>query len=285
MRMNRIAAAGLIASLAVSGGVQAAKRAEPLKICAAENEMPYSNKAGEGFENTLADLIGKALGRPVENVWWSDARYFVRDFLDQGLCEVVIGVDTGDPRMLTSTPYYRSGYVFIYRKDKGERITDWNSDALKTAKRIAFMPDTPAETMIRKIGRYNDMFNYLHALVGFKSRRNQYVRYDPAQLVAEVAKGNAEVAVLWGPAAARYVKDAGLAMTVIPDDNVRSDGEKVPHHYSTSVGVRKGEEALLEQIDQVLAKHANEVKAVLETEGIPLLSMDEKPARMAQRSK
>ncbi|MDF9391481.1 MULTISPECIES: methanol oxidation system protein MoxJ [Methylococcus] len=283
--MNRIAAAGLIASLAVSGGVQAAKRAEPLKICAAENEMPYSNKAGEGFENTLADLIGKALGRPVENVWWSDARYFVRDFLDQGLCEVVIGVDTGDPRMLTSTPYYRSGYVFIYRKDKGERITDWNSDALKTAKRIAFMPDTPAETMIRKIGRYNDMFNYLHALVGFKSRRNQYVRYDPAQLVAEVAKGNAEVAVLWGPAAARYVKDAGLAMTVIPDDNVRSDGEKVPHHYSTSVGVRKGEEALLEQIDQVLAKHANEVKAVLETEGIPLLSMDEKPARMAQRSK
>lgn len=285
MRMNRIAAAGLIASLAVSGGVQAAKHAEPLKICAAENEMPYSNKAGEGFENTLADLIGKALGRPVENVWWSDARYFVRDFLDQGLCEVVIGVDTGDPRMLTSTPYYRSGYVFIYRKDKGERITDWNSDALKTAKRIAFMPDTPAETMIRKIGRYNDMFNYLHALVGFKSRRNQYVRYDPAQLVAEVAKGNAEVAVLWGPAAARYVKDAGLAMTVIPDDNVRSDGEKVPHHYSTSVGVRKGEEALLEQIDQVLAKHANEVKAVLETEGIPLLSMDEKPARMAQRSK
>ncbi|QXP82762.1 methanol oxidation system protein MoxJ [Methylococcus sp. ANG] len=279
--MNRIAAAGLIASLAVSGGVQAAKGAEPLKICSAENEMPYSDKAGEGFENKLADLIGKELGRPVENVWWTDARYFVRDSLDKGLCDVVIGVDTGDPRMLTSAPYYRSGYVFVYRKDKGLNIKDWNSDALKTAKRIAFMPDTPAETMIRKIGRYNDMFNYMHSLVGFKSRRNQYVRYDPAKLVAEVANGNAEVAVLWGPAAARYVKDAGLAMTVIPDDNVRSDGEKVPHHYSTSVGVRKGEEALLKQIDQVLAKHGKEVNAVLEAEGIPLLPMDEKPARTA----
>lgn len=283
MRMNRIAAAGLIAALAVSGGVQAAKNAEPLKVCSAENEMPYSDKAGQGFENKLAELIGKELGRPVENVWWTDARYFVRDSLDKGLCDVVIGVDAGDPRMLTSTPYYRSGYVFVYRKDKGLNIKDWNSPALKTVKQIAFMPDTPAETMIRKIGRYNDMFNYMHSLVGFKSRRNQYVRYDPAKLVAEVANGNAEVAVLWGPAAARYVKDAGqgLAMTVIPDDNLRSDGEKVPHHYSTAIGVRKGEGALLKQIDQVLAKHGKEVNAVLKAEGIPLLPLDEKPAKTA----
>ncbi len=285
MRMNRIAAAGLAASLAVVGCVQAATSVEPLKVCSAENEMPYSDKAGEGFENKLAELLGKGLGRPVENVWWTDARYFVRDYLDRGLCDVVIGVDTGDPRMLTSSPYYRSGYVFVYRKDTGLSIQDWNSAALKTVKRIAFMPDTPAETMIRTIGRYNDMFNYMHSLVGFKSRRNQYVRYDPAKLVAEVADGNAEVAVLWGPAAARYVRGAGLAMTVIPDDNRRSDGEKVPHHYSTSVGVRKGEEALLKQIDQVLARFGKEVNAVLEAEGIPLLPMDEKPARTASHDR
>lgn len=283
MRMNRIAAAGLIACLVASGGAQAAKTAVPLKVCSAENEMPYSDQAGEGFENKLAELIGKELGRPVENVWWTDARYFVRDSLDKGLCDVVIGVDAGDPRMLTSTPYYRSGYVFVYRKNKGLNVKDWNSEALKTAKQIAFMPETPAETMIRKIGRYNDMFNYMHSLVGFKSRRNQYVRYDPAKLVAEVANGNAEVAVLWGPAAARYVKEAGpeLAMTVIPDDNLRSDGEKVPHHYSTSIGVRKGEDALLKQIDQILAKHGKEVNAVLKAEGIPLLPLDEKPAKTA----
>lgn len=265
-------------------GVNHASAAEPpLKVCSAENEMPYSDQAGQGFENKLAELVGKELGRPVENVWWTDARYFVRDSLDKGLCDVVIGVDAGDPRMLTSAPYYRSGYVFVYRKDKGLNIKDWNSPALKTVKQIAFMPDTPAETMIRKIGRYNDMFNYMHSLVGFKSRRNQYVRYDPAKLVAEVANGNAEVAVLWGPAAARYVKEAGqgLAMTVIPDDNLRSDGEKVPHHYSTAIGVRKGEEALLKQIDQVLAKHGKEVNAVLKAEGIPLLPLDEKPAKTA----
>lgn len=82
MRLTHLAAA---AALALS---QAASAAEPIKICAAENELPYSNKDGQGFENKLAELIGQALGRPVENVWWSDPRYYVRDFLDKGLCDV-----------------------------------------------------------------------------------------------------------------------------------------------------------------------------------------------------
>ena len=114
-----------------------------LKVCAAENDLPYSDKEGRGFENRLAEYLGRELGRPVEYVWWSDPRYFVRDQLDRGLCDVVMGVDTGDPRMLTSTPYYRSGYVFVYRKDKTPAVKDWDSAYLKTAGRIAFMPDTP----------------------------------------------------------------------------------------------------------------------------------------------
>lgn len=270
MRLTHLAAA---VALALS---QAAPAAEPLKVCAAENELPYSNKDGQGFENRLAELVGQELGRPVENVWWSDPRYYVRDYLDKGLCDVALGVDAGDPRLATSKPYYRSGYVFVYRKEQGVKIDNWDSDILRTAQHIAFMPDTPAETMLRKIGRYNDMFNYQQSLVGYKSRRNQYVRYDPAKLVDEVSSGNAEVAVLWGPAAARYVKasKAPLAMSVIPDNNTRDDGEKVPHYYDTAIGVRKGDDALLAQIDQAIAKRGKEIRALLEAEGIPLLPID-----------
>jgi len=270
MRVPRI---GLVACawLALTGG--GASAAEPLKVCAAENELPYSDKDGKGYENRLAELIGKALGRPVENLWWQDPRYFVRDLLDRGLCDVVMGVDSDDPRMLTSAPYFRSGYVFVYRKDKGMKVTDYDSALLRTAKQIAFMPDTPAETMLKKIGRYNDQFNYLQSLVGFKARRNQYVRYDPEKLVNEVATGNTDLAILWGPQAGRYVKGAGksLEMVLVPDRQTRSDGEKVPHHYSTSVGVRKGEEALLAEIDLALKKKTGEIRALLQEEGIPLV--------------
>jgi mxaJ protein len=256
--------------------------AEPLRICAAENELPYSDKHGKGFENQLAELIGGELGRTVENVWWQDPRYFVRDQLDKGLCDVVMGVDTDDPRMLTSEPYYRSSYVFVYRKEKGLKPLDFDSEFLHKAKQIAFMPDTPAETMLRAIGRYHDQFNYLQSLVGFKARRNQYVRYDPEKLVHEVVSGNADLAILWGPQAARYVKEAGgkLEMRVIPDRQTRADGDKVPFHYSTSIGMRKDEQALKADIDRVLKKRAREIRALLKAEEIPLLPLDE-PARTA----
>jgi mxaJ protein len=279
MRFPRIALLALSLSALGSG---AALAAEPLKVCAAENELPYSDKDGKGFENKLADLIAQELGRPLENVWWQDPRYFVRDQLDKGSCDVAMGVDAGDPRLLTSAPYYRSGYVFVYRKGQGLKVEDFDSEYLRKARQIAFMPDTPAETLLKKIGRYNDQFNYLQSLVGFKARRNQYVRYDPEKLVREVESGNADLAVLWGPQAARYVKAAGgkLEMRVIPDHQTRADGEKVPFHYSTSVGVRKDDTALLADIDRALKKRARDIRALLQAEGVPLLPLDE-PERSA----
>lgn len=248
----------------------------PLKICAAEDEMPYSNNKGEGFENKLAQLVGEALHKKIETVYWTDPRYYLRDTLDKGLCDVVIGVDTGDPRVSTSVPYYRSGYVFITRKD-GQAVNNWDSVALKKVQRIAFVPGSPAEVMLRAIGRYNDMFNYSQELVGYKSKRNQYVKYDTEKLVSEVSSGHAEVAALWGPAASRYVKASStpLTMTMIPDTNHRADGEKVGHHYSTSMAVRKGNEALLAQLNQVIKTKQPEIRQLLEAEGIPLLDAEQ----------
>lgn len=283
MHLNRQIAGCLTAAGLVLWAAMPAAAAEPLKVCAAENEMPYSNKEEQGFENKIARVIADGLGRPLEYVWWSDPRHYVRDYLDKGLCNLTVGLDTGDPRVLTTEAYYRSGYVFVTRKKERLGIESWESPALRKVDRIAFMPGTPAEVMIRKIGRYNDLFNYLHSLVNFKSRRNQYVKYDPAKLVAEVASGNAEVAVLWGPAAARYVKEAGedLEMTVIADNNVRIDGEPVPHHYGTSMGVRKEESELLEALNHILRQKRAEIRAILEEEGIPTL--EEGAVRMATR--
>lgn len=264
----------IFTALALGLGFATAQAEQPtLKVCTAENEMPYSNKNGEGFENKLAQYLSEQLGRKLEAVSWTDPRYFIRDYVDKGLCDVVMGVDYGDPRLYTTIPYYRSGYVFISREQDELDLQNWDSAALQKAKRIAFIPGTPAETMLRAIGRYNDMFNYQQELVGFKSKRNQYIKYETEKLVNEVASGKAEIAVLWGPAAARYVKASTvpLTMTVIPDDNHRADGQKVGFHYSTAIGVRKGETALLEQLNRVIRKQQDDIAELLEAEGIPLL--------------
>lgn len=253
--------------------VAAVPRGEPLKICAAENEMPYSNNKGEGFENILSELLGQHLNRKIKYVYWKDPRYFVRDFLNKGLCDVVMGVDAGDPRVMTTEVYYRSGYAFISREQDGLDLENWDSNILRSVKRIGFIPGTPAETMMRAIGRYSDMFNYNMELVGFKSRRNQYVKYETSKLVDDVASGKAEVAVLWGPAAGRYVKAAStpLRMTIIPDNNTRADGKKVGLHYSTAMAVRKDDENLLKQLNQFIDQRQSDIEDVLKQEGIPLL--------------
>ncbi len=245
-----------------------------LKVCAAEDEMPYSNKKGEGFENKLTQLMGQYLNRKIKYVYWKDPRYFVRDFLDKGLCDVVIGVDAGDPRVATTQPYYRSGYTFISREEDDLDLHDWDSDILRSVNRIGYIPGTPSEVMVRAIGRYSDTFNYNKELVGFKSRRNQYVKYETDKMINDISNGKAEIAVLWGPSAARYVKASSvpLTMSVVPNNSTRADGEKVGQHYSTSMAVRKGETALLNQLNSFIQHQSSEIEALLEDEGIPLLS-------------
>jgi len=116
MQINKFFMTALCLGTSLAITQTKAEGSQPLKVCAAENEMPYSNKAGEGFENKLAELVGSALGRKVEYINWNDPRYYIRDTLDKGLCDVAIGVDSGDPRVLTTQPYFRSGYVFISRE-------------------------------------------------------------------------------------------------------------------------------------------------------------------------
>lgn len=255
-------------------------KADPtvLRVCAAAQEAPYSTKDSTGFENRIAETLATAMGRKVEFVWYDKpAIYLVRDQLDPKFCDVVIGVDSGDQRVLTSKPYYRAPYVFIERTDSPLDITDWNSPDLRKAGKIGFVPGSPAETMMTKLDLYGANFNYVKSLTNFKSPRNQYVRIDPSRMVGEVASGKAGLAIGFAPEVARYVResDGKVKMIVIPDDNTRADGQKVPFHFNQSIGVRKDDQELLDQINSALDKAAPQIQAVLKDEGIPVEKPDE----------
>src|SRR4051794_39999169 len=47
--------------LAACGRAEAAP-ARVLKVCADPNNLPFSNRAGQGFENRLAELVARDLG-------------------------------------------------------------------------------------------------------------------------------------------------------------------------------------------------------------------------------
>lgn len=263
---RRTAALGLMALLLAT--VQPAAAGETLKVCAADNEMPYANTRGDGFEDRISAILAGEMGVTVERVGFSDPRYVVRDLLDKGKCDVLIGVDYGDPRLETTRPYYLSNYVFVTRARDHLDVKDWNSPALRTA-RIGVIPGTPAETMLVQIGRYPDSFPYLMALGGNRAPRNRYVRYDVEKLIGDVGNGTIDVAVAWLPSVARYIAKSPepLTVSVVPQAT-RANGDPVIFQFETSVGVRKGDTALLERVQGALDRGSGDIQQVLVDEGI-----------------
>lgn len=266
------------AAVAAPSDKQAEIDPKKLRICAAANELPFSHRDGTGFENKIAAAVAEAMSKEAQFVWLDKASiYIVRDQLDKRLCDVVMGVDTGDQRVLTTQPYYRTGYVFIQKKDSPLKLDSWSSSDISKVHRIGFVAGTPAETMIRKVGLYEDNFNYMASLLGFKGKRNQYLRVPPEKMVGDVASGESDVAVHFAPEVARYViANDKLKMTLIPDDNIREDGERVPHQFDQSVAVRLGEKELLAAVDLALDKAKPAIAKILADEGIPLVPVSSK---------
>jgi mxaJ protein len=252
-----------------------AEKADPgtLRICAAESQPPLSMKDGSGLENRIAAAVAEAMGRKPVFVWSSKpAIYLVRDGLDKKLCDVVVGLDSDDPRVLVTKPYYRSGYVFLTRADRDLDVKSWADPRLKEVGHMVVGFGTPAEAMLKDIGRYEEDMAYLYSLVNFRAPRNQYTQIDPARMVGEVATGKADVGVAFAPDIARYVRDAAtpLRMTPVPDDTVRSDGQRMPQSFDQSMGVRRGDEDLRRELDAALVKAKPQIAAILKQEGVPL---------------
>lgn len=264
-----LAAAALLA--AVAG---AAEAAEPLRICASTKEAPYSSADGSGFENRIAVKLAEAMGREPRFVYADKfAIYIVRDYLETGECDVVLGVDAGDERLATSKPIYRTGYVMVSRQDENFDTADWEAIRDTRFSRFAIRFYSPAETILKYTGKWEDNAAYLYGLIDFKSNRNTYNQVDAARLVSEVAGGEADLAIAFAPDVARYVKSASvpMRMTMIDRPITRTDGKAIPLQYDQAIGVRKDDTALLAEIEAALPKIRADIDQILAEEGIPLL--------------
>jgi mxaJ protein len=251
-------------------------QAADLNICAGENEMPFSNAKKEGFENDIAEVIGKALNRKINYVFWKDARLVERDYLAKNKCDVMLGIDSTDPRMLKTDAYYKTGYVFITREDRGIDISSWNDGLLKEPNfRIGVMHDSPGKVMLLQINRFDDMFDYFAEKQKYQSTRNRAIRVDPQEIVNDVATKYIHTAMLWAPEAARYVKASKvpLKVQIVKDDAKKVNGEKVPMHYEIVMGVRKDDTALQQDLNRVIKEKQVDIEAILKREGIPLLAI------------
>lgn len=270
--VSLMAATGLLASMSAAGA-----NTDPLRICAAADELPFSKKDGSGFENEIAKIVADEMGREAKFVYADEPGiYLVPNYLKKDKCDVITAVDADDPRVATTEPYYRSSYVFVYTQDQDIEIDGWDSPDLQQMTRFAVSPYSPVEPKLRDMNKWDDNLNYMYSLIGFKSRRNEYVRYAPEKLLGEVVDGNADVAILWGPEVARYVEEADqpLAMKQVPDTTTRR-GEDLKFSYMQAMAVREDDTELRDALNTALQKKRDEIEAVLKDEGMPLLDIED----------
>ena len=81
-------------------------RAPPLRVCADPNNLPFSNAARRGIRKQDRRLVARDLHRPLDYFWSPQRRGFIRNTLNAGRCDVMIGVPArlrataADPRLL-----------------------------------------------------------------------------------------------------------------------------------------------------------------------------------------
>jgi len=237
-----------------------------LRVCADPNNLPFSNRKQEGFENKIAELIAHDMDLKVEYTWWAQRRGFVRNTLKAGLCDVIIGMPSSSELALTTAPYYRSTYVFISRKDRKLNIRSFDDAALHNLQigvQIIgddFANTPPAHALTNR---------HIVANVKGYSIYGDYAQSDPpARIVEAVAKREIDMAVVWGPLAGFFAKRQRLPLSIVPV-SPQIDLPYLPFVYDIAMGVRRGEDAFKQQLENILHRRRSEIDRVLEEYGVP----------------
>jgi len=232
----------------------------PLRVCADPNNMPFSNQARQGFENRIIEAVARQLNRSVQYVWWAQRRGYARQTLSTSACDVWPGVAAGTAAMITTQPYYRSGYVFVTRRDRPLAGLDFDDPRLRALRiGVQMIGDDGMNTPpFHALARRHITDNVRGFMVyGDYSRPNP-----PAMIIDAVRRGTVDVAIAWGPMAGYFAATDLPALRIQPID-VDNDGPQWPLHFAISMGVAQNNVALGAQIDAALSQIRPQIEAIL----------------------
>jgi quinoprotein dehydrogenase-associated probable ABC transporter substrate-binding protein len=238
-----------------------------LRVCADPNNLPYSNDRLEGFENRLAALVARDLGlAEVRYTWWAQRRGFLRNTLTAGECDVVMGLPRSVDGAMTTRPYYRSTYSFVWRADRhlepvsleDPRLRDWRVGVQLVGDDGANPP--PAHALSRR--------GIVRNVVGYTVYGNYSEENPAARIVAAVAAGDIDLAIAWGPLAGYFASVAAVPLVVRPVPQPR-DVPPLPFSFDISMAVRRGDTALRDRLDSFIVRRRGDIEALLARYHVP----------------
>ncbi len=246
-----------LAGTAAAGPPELVAR-DHLRVCADGNNLPFSNRDGEGFENRIAEMMAEELGLPLKYVWAPQIMGFVRNTLDLGVCDVIIGVSAGYQFVQNTKAYYRSVYSLVVPADSDLDPAGLNDPQL-AGRHLGVISETPPLVPLRRSGARVKPYPLMVDTRAISPMRDA---------VNDVVNGVTEGAVLWGPVAGYYASRQDPPLRVIPLAGDRTSGRL---DFRITMGVRRGEPQWMDWINDFIDRRQDDINQVLTEYGVPLL--------------
>jgi mxaJ protein len=252
--------------LALAGSFSTLSAAGRLRVCFDENNLPYSNSLGQGYENKIAQVIGRDLGMTIVPVWYGPRKGFVAHTLKENRCDAVMQAPAGISDAVTSNPYYRSTYVFVYRRDHPVNVHTLHDAVLQRARIGAQIVANDYCPPVRIMTAYGIAGN----LTGYSMYGKYGDRRSQARVIDAVSRGDVDIAIAWGPVAGYFARREKTPLVIVPipgDPRIPS----VPVSYAMSIGLSLRNRALKPAIDRALEREKPAIGRILRSYGVPLV--------------
>jgi quinoprotein dehydrogenase-associated probable ABC transporter substrate-binding protein len=232
-----------------------------LRVCADPNNLPFSNTAGEGFENKLAQLVAERLGKGVAYVYYPGATGFIRNTLNAHLCDVVMGMPQGDDVVQPTNPYYRTAYAVVYRAGSDlEGLKTLGDPRLGKGGRIGLVANTPPGNVLARYGLLGSVKPYPLVV-------DTRVDAPAADMIRDLESGAIDAAILWGPIAGYHVKkSAGRLKEALL---LEEKGARMS--FRIAMGVRHSDQEWKRELNRLIAQNQREIDKILLDYGVPMI--------------
>jgi quinoprotein dehydrogenase-associated probable ABC transporter substrate-binding protein len=234
------------------------------RVCADPANLPFSDKAGEGFENEIAELFAQTLGRELEYTWYPMAQGFVRRTLLENHCDVIIGYAQGDELVLNTNHYYTSAYMLLTRADGDLAGVTALADPELQGRRIGVIAGTPPASHLARLG-------LMGTTEGYQLMVDTRFDHPNQQMLDDLLAGKIDAAIMWGPIGGPLAKPHGDALVVTP-----LIGDPTPPRlaYRITMGVRPGEDRWKRELNSTIRKLQPDIDGILRRWSVPLLNDD-----------
>jgi len=259
---------GIAAGIAVAAHAHGEGAVKSLTVCADPGNMPLSNQKGEGFENKIAEVLGKTIGASINYYWRpSIERGLMRTTLSEGNCDVWLDMASDTEGAAVTTPLYRSAFVFAYRSDKGIGPFKSMDDPKLQQLRIGVFQVSAVRQALAQHGiMANTVIHYL-SHNGDIVAENQ-----PSFQVQQVIDGKLDIAAAWGPMAGYYKTIKQAPLTIQP---VNTIDDSVPLEFDMALAVPRGRPDIKAAVEKGLRDGKDDIRKILDDFGVPLVKCDD----------